>query len=251
MHFDLWTFALQAINVVVLVWLLARFLFRPVAGIVAARRAAANALLADAEATRAKAQAEAAALAKQRRELTADGESITAAARASAEAERATIVHQAESAAAKLRDDAEQAIAREQQVGHEAFEREASDLALTIAMRLLERLPVRVLNQAFLEGIAEVLATHPARASLTGAPVEVRSAAPLEPTTQAECEAMLTRLIGPVYELTFRTDPALIAGIELAFSDVLIRNSWQADLERIRSRLHEDFGHDVASQRLA
>jgi len=189
-------------------------------------------------------------LAEQRRELTADGESITAAARASAEAERATIVHQAESAAAKLRDDAEQAIAREQQVRHEALEHEAEDLALTIAMRLLERLPVRVLNQAFLEGIAEVLATHPARASLMGVPVEVRSAAPLEPTSRAECEAMLTRLIGGVHELTFRTDPTLIAGVELAFSDVLIRNSWRADLERIRSKLHEDLGHDVASQRL-
>ena len=45
MHFDPWTLALQTINVLVLVWLLAHFLFRPVAGIIAARRAAADALM--------------------------------------------------------------------------------------------------------------------------------------------------------------------------------------------------------------
>ena len=37
MHIDLWTLGLQTINVLVLVWLLARFLFRPVAAIVVQR----------------------------------------------------------------------------------------------------------------------------------------------------------------------------------------------------------------------
>ena len=90
MHLDPWTLALQTINVLVLVWLLARFLFRPVAAIIAARRAAADALMADAEAARAKAAAEAAALAQQRQGLADDGDRIVAAARAAAEAERAT-----------------------------------------------------------------------------------------------------------------------------------------------------------------
>jgi F-type H+-transporting ATPase subunit b len=251
MHFDLWTLALQTINVVVLIWLLARFLFRPVAGIVAARRVAADALIAEAEATRAKAQTEAASLAEQRRKLAADGERITAAARAAAETERATIVQQAEEATTRLRDEAEQAIERQQKEAREALEHEAVDLALTIATRLLQRLPVRVSNQAFLEGIAEVLATHPSRASLSGNRVEVRSAAPLDPASRRECEAMLARLLGRVSELTFRTDPTLIAGVELAFPDVVVRNSWRSDLERITVALHEISRHDVASQRLA
>ena len=69
MHLDPWTFALQTINVLILVWLLAHFLFRPVTAIIAARRAASDALMADAEAARGKATAEAAALAQQRQEL--------------------------------------------------------------------------------------------------------------------------------------------------------------------------------------
>jgi F-type H+-transporting ATPase subunit b len=251
MHLDPWTLVLQTVNVVVLVWLLSRFLFRPIVDIVAARRAAANALIADAEAIRAKAQTEAAAVTQQRGELVADGERIRAAARDSAEAERATVLRQAEGTASRLRDEAEQAIAREQQATREALEHEATDLALTIATRLLERLPVRILNQAFLEGITEVLATHSSRASLSGSPVEVRSAAPLDAASQADCKAMLVRLLGHVPELTFRTDPRLIAGVELAFPDVVVRNSWQSDLARITAVLQEESRNDIATQRLA
>ena len=50
MRVDWWTLALQTANVLVLIWLLARFLFRPVAEIVARRQDEANRLLADAAA---------------------------------------------------------------------------------------------------------------------------------------------------------------------------------------------------------
>ena len=46
MHFDWWTLALQTVNVLVLIWILARFFFRPVADIVAKRQAEADKLLA-------------------------------------------------------------------------------------------------------------------------------------------------------------------------------------------------------------
>ena len=52
MRIDWWTLALQTVNVLVLVWLLGRFLFRPVMDIVAKRRGGGK-LLADAAAARA------------------------------------------------------------------------------------------------------------------------------------------------------------------------------------------------------
>ena len=96
MHIDLWTLALQTINVLVLVWLLARFLFRPVAAIIAARRAAADKLLADAAAKLQQATDEAAAIAHQREGLAGEGQRILAEARATAEAERATLMQHAD-----------------------------------------------------------------------------------------------------------------------------------------------------------
>ena len=38
----------------------------------------------------------------------------------------------------------------------------------------------------------------------------------------------------------FRTDPACIAGIELHSPNTIMRNSWRADLDRIRKELGRD-----------
>jgi F-type H+-transporting ATPase subunit b len=251
MHLDLWTLALQTINVLVLVWLLAHFLFRPVAGIIAARRAAADAMLSDAAAAKAAAAAETAALAEQRQGLNGDGERIVGAARVAAETERATMLRQTEEAVAKLHAESRQTIDHDRDSMREALEREAADLAVTIATRLLERLPVRVMNQVFMEGVAELLATRSIDASLIGAPLEVRSAVPLDAVSQTDCRSMLTRILGAAPEITFRTDPTLIAGIDLATPHLVVRNSWRADLDRIAGALHEDAAHDVASQHVA
>ena len=87
MRFDWTTLLLQTVNLLVLVWLLRRFLFRPVMGIIAERRRAADALLADAEAARDAARTEAEDVAKRRQSLAAEGDQLLASAHASAEAD--------------------------------------------------------------------------------------------------------------------------------------------------------------------
>ena len=62
MRFDWWTLALQFVNVVVLIWLLSRFLFRPVADIIAARQAAITRSLDDVATKQAQVDAERAAI---------------------------------------------------------------------------------------------------------------------------------------------------------------------------------------------
>jgi F-type H+-transporting ATPase subunit b len=249
MHLDLWTIGLQAVNVLVLVWLLSRFLFRPVAGIIAARRQAADAMLAEADAARAKAAAEANGLAQQRQGLADEKERMLAAVREDAQGERDAILRQVNEAAAKLRAAAEEAIERERKAAQGALHSDAAKLALTIAERLSERLPARVLNAAFLEGLAAVLPARPAAA--TPMPIEVRSAAPLDDTSRAACRTMVTSWLGAAPEITFRTDTSLIAGIELAMSGLVIRNNWRADLDRIARALHDEADHDTALQPVA
>ena len=243
MHLDPWTLALQTVNVLVLVWLLARFLFRPVAAVIAARRQAADKLLADAEAVRQHALDEATALARQRDGLASEGQHIIADARAAAEAERATLLQHAAEAAARTQADARQAMARDERAMSETLEREAGDLAVTIATRLLQRLPPQALNRAFVQAAAETLTTHPARASLAGAELDLCSAVPLDAAAQADSRDILTRAIGGKPQVSFRTDPALIAGIEITGPDVLIRNSWRADLDRIARALQQEESH--------
>ena len=52
MQIDWWTLGLQAVNALVLIWLLAHFLFRPVVNAIGTRQKAAGQLLADAKAAK-------------------------------------------------------------------------------------------------------------------------------------------------------------------------------------------------------
>ena len=58
MQIDWWTLGLQTVNALVLIWLLAHFLFRPVVDAIAGRQKAAGQLLADAQAAKAAAESE-------------------------------------------------------------------------------------------------------------------------------------------------------------------------------------------------
>ena len=89
MTIDWWTLGLQAVNVLILIWLLARFFWKPVAGMIAARRDEVAKTLAEAEAKRAEATAAAAEIEKTRAGFAGEREAVLAAARDAAEKDRA------------------------------------------------------------------------------------------------------------------------------------------------------------------
>ena len=254
MHIDLWTLALQAINAIVLIWLLARFLFRPVTAIVAKRRQAADALLAEATAVREQAQKAAAELAQQRQGIGAEADRALDDARNAAEAERTRLRELGAQDAAQARSEAAIAIARERDAMQHDLDARAGELAVTIARRLLQPLPAAVVTTAMLRGLVEKIAAMPEadrqRLASSDDMTEIVTAAPLDAAEQAECREMLANALG-VTALRFSVDPALIAGIELRLPHALIRNSWRDDLERIERELHSEHDHDARPQRVA
>ena len=92
-----------------------------------------------------------------------------------------------------------------------ALEAEARQLAVTIAARLLARIPPQAATAALLEMLDAWLATLPAAdlTNLAGArePLEVATAAALDEAAQAACAAMLRRRLGDGLRLRFVTDP--------------------------------------------
>jgi F-type H+-transporting ATPase subunit b len=244
MHFDWTTLLLQTVNLLVLVWLLQRFLFRPVMAIIAARKCAADALLADAEAARDTARAETERIANSRKSLVAEGDHILADAHASAEAERSELLQQAKQAAARTQQAAETTLDQERVRLRRALEAEARQLAVTIAARLLERIPPQAATAGLLQMLDAWLATLPAAALAnlagTGETLEVATAAALDEPAQTSCAAMLRRRLGDGPRLRFVTDPALIAGVELRGPHARLSNTWRADLDRIAEELAKD-----------
>ena len=103
MHIDWWTLALQTVNVLILIWILARFFFRPIAEIIAKRQDEMNKLFADAEAARKHAADARSEAEKARAEIGAERDQLLAEAQKSAQTEKAKLLQQASQEAAKLR----------------------------------------------------------------------------------------------------------------------------------------------------
>lgn len=239
MTIDWWTLGIQAVNVAILVWLLGHFFWRPMAAMIAARRAAVERTLADAEAARVQAAGALADIERTRAGFAAERDAILAAARAEAEQARAALLDQATTEAAALAVAARAGIAAERAAAEQAWADRAGRLAVDIAGRLLDRLDQGCVQAAFLEGLVVALAGQPAsvRAAADGGRLEAVSAAPLGPADQAQCRARIAAALGGSPAIDFRVDPSLIAGLELRGANLLVRNSWRADLARILTEL--------------
>ncbi|CAB3788990.1 ATP synthase subunit b [Paraburkholderia caffeinitolerans] len=243
MHIDWSTLALQTVNALVLVWLLARFLFRPVAEIVAARQKAAQALLADAEASRNAAQADQAAASAETARLAASREAVLQAAQAEADVHKTALLEAARVEAAQLRSDAQAELERARTAQARAIEDDAARLAVGIAGRLLDRLPPQARVQGFIDGAAEALAALPpdtrAEFAAHGEPLALTAARALSAAEAAACAAAFGAALGRPVTLQVREDPALIAGLELTSAHAAVRNHLRHDLDAIRESLLE------------
>jgi F-type H+-transporting ATPase subunit b len=244
MHIDWWTLALQTVNVLILIWLLARFLFRPVMDIVIKRQREASKLLDEAAQSR-RAAAEASAKAERERAgIAAEREKLIGQAHDAAQQEKQALLAQAAQEIGKRRDEANAAIARSEAAAEAAVIDRASTLAIDVARRLLARFPAPDLVANFIDETCRDLRALPpqVRRSLASVataehPIEVVSAMPLSDDNKRRIGATFKEVFGRELPLTFRSDTAIINGIEMQAQNIIIRNSWRADLDRIRREL--------------
>jgi F-type H+-transporting ATPase subunit b len=247
MHVDWWTLAFQTVNVLILIWILGRFFFRPVVNIIAKRQDEVNSALAEAAAARRNADDVRAETDKARAEIGAERDRLVAEARTSAQKERADLLARSSQEIAQQRSEAEAANARDQTAAEQAIIARASELSVEIARRLLGRFPPDIALSAFLDGLCRELHTLPpeTRDGFTSATtpdraVEIVTAAPLTEEEARKVGDALKAELSSEPAFVFRADPALIAGIELRSASAIVRNSWQGDLERIRLELDRD-----------
>jgi F-type H+-transporting ATPase subunit b len=250
MHLDLWTLGLQAANFLVLVWLLHRFLYRPVLAVIAKRQAAMDKLVADAAADRKEAADVRQDLERQRMGLDQERQAVLTAARDAAETERKAILAKAEDNAAAVRAAAQKAFEDEREDAARQAGRDAARLAAAMARRLLQETPPGELQARMLERVCEDVKTLgaeakrgiAARAGSASGGVEVVTAEPLDPTGQQAFAEQLGQALGAQVRPSFQVDPALIAGVEVRFPFTIVRRSWSEDLRRIQSELDHDDG---------
>lgn len=245
MTIDWWTLGLQTLNVLILIWLLQHFFWRPVAAMIEQRRAAAQGMLAEAETKRHDAATALAEIEKTRAGFAKERESILAAAHEAAEQARAARLTEALSEANAFKAAARQEIETEKQAAEKDWTERASQLALDIATRLAARLDGAAVRTSFLNWLlAEIKglpeATRQAVAG-NGISLEAIAAAPLAPADQEHYRQLIGEAFGGNPRINFAVDPALIAGLELRGPHLLVTNSWRADLGQILGDiLHAD-----------
>ncbi len=222
---DWFTVVAQIANFALLVWLLKRFLYRPVLEAMAAREQRVRETVAAADRQKSEAETEAASWRARQAELAAQKDSLLKAARDEAARVREELLAQArqetETRAAQWRE----ALARDWQEFRGQLARRTQDEALAIARQALrdmadaeieERMVAAFLKKlSALDGGEKAKMQATARASTR--PLLVRSAFPLASLTQSRVRAALHDLLATQNEVQFEVAPGVIAGVEVAF----------------------------------
>jgi len=244
MTIDWWTLGIQTVNVVILVWLLGRFFWRPLAAMIEQRRAMAQRLVTEAEGKRSEAVAALAEVERTRAGFAQEREAILAEAYEAAERARVARLEGVAKEASSLEAAAKAAIETEKAEVDKAWAERASRLAVEIAERLVGRLDGPAVRAAFLDLLlAEIRALpDPVRQAVAanGVTLQTISPTPLEPADQQRYRELIGEAFGARPQITFKADPALIAGLELHGPHLVVSNSWRTDLTRILADLTHD-----------
>jgi F-type H+-transporting ATPase subunit b len=243
MTIDFWGLGLQAVNVLILVWLLSRVFWRPVAKAIETREAAAKTLIGDAETTKAKVDAALAEVAETRAGLEAERQTLLAEAAAKAETAAKATLAEALEKAEQITDAARLANAREIDAARAENAAKSAQLAVDIARKLLTRLDTASIQAAFLDLLVQAIEHLPAndRAALVGtaADIDLVSASDLADADKAKIATAIRDAIGGEPKLTFVTDPDLIAGFEIRTAHFVLHDSWRSDLSEILGGLKD------------
>lgn len=248
MQIDWWTLALQAVNFLVLVWLLWRFLYRPVKQVVEKRRVLAEQAFADAEKRGNEADAARRELEAQRAGLVRDREDLLARLHEEQEAERAKVLEQARAEAARIVEAAQAGLAAEREAAFRELRAQAATLAGDMAATLLGKVGATAPNGPFLEELVrefgalavEERARLQKDAASADPGVTVATAAPLSEEEQAHWRARLAADLNLPERIAFVCEPDILGGAELRFPHAVLKFSWSEQLRKATDLVKSD-----------
>jgi F-type H+-transporting ATPase subunit b len=223
MLIDWFTVGAQVVNFLILVWLLKRFLYKPILNAIDAREERIAAELADADAKKAEALKERDEFRRKNEEFDGHRAALLSEATGEAKAERRRLLDEAREAADALRAKQQETLRRDAHSLNQALTRRTRQEVFAIARKALtdlattsleERLGevfirrLREMDGGAKESLAEALKT-------ASEPALVRSAFDLPAEQRATIQDAINETFSAEIQLRFETAPDLIGGIEL------------------------------------
>lgn len=249
MEFDLWTFGLQTVNFIALVWLLKVFLYSPVMAAIARRQTENAQAMENAKQVEKRAQSEVEKLDAKYEEIDEERKQILADARIAESRAYDKLIQQGREEVDKLRDLAKKDIEREYHKAEIEMRQGASDLAITLARHILLESSPDDLNGVFLKKIVgHFQSITPAEFSniedhLADGEVNIITAEKLDIKGQKLWKNTIGNVFKKEVNFTFSVDASLIAGANIQFSNGLISFNWRDILDEIKATLYERADH--------
>jgi F-type H+-transporting ATPase subunit b len=244
---DWFTIVAQIINFLILLWLLKRFLYKPIMNAMNEREKKITHRLTDAE----RAQAEAKDMAEQYRQRTAELEnqraSLIQEARNEADSLRKDLLHQARQEVDEVQERWHRSIQQEKEAFLRDLYQRASQQTYEIARKALSDLANKDLETHVVENFLLKLKDLGAkdRTSLESALVEtggviiIRSAFEIPPDLREKLISHIESVASNGYQVHFEKFPEVICGIELKLGGKKISWSLSSYLEILHENLSE------------
>ena len=224
MPIDWFTVIAQLVNFLILVWLLKRFLYKPILHAIDEREKGIATQLAQAEAKKAEAQKERDDFQHKNEAIDQERAALLKKATDEARAERQRLLDEARKDADALRAKRQETLRNEQRNLNQEISRWAQREVFAIARKTLVDLAATSLEErmgaVFVQRLLAL--TGPAKEQLaaslktTNLPARVRSAFPLPPEQRAAIQQALNETLSADIHIQFETVPELVGGIELS-----------------------------------
>lgn len=229
MLFDWFTIGAQTLNFLILVWLMKRFLYKPILDAIDAREKRIALALADAAAKQTEAQKKRDEYQQKTGAFDLQRKDLLARAREEVKAERQRLLDEARQAADALSVKRRDALTSEMRSLHQDIARRCQQEVFAIAQKVLSDLSGVSLEERMVEVFTQRLRNldPEARAGLDQAlkssanTALVRSAFELPPARRDVLKQALNETFPPDIQVSFETTPDLIGGIEL------VANGWK------------------------
>ncbi len=224
MLIDWFTVGAQALNFLVLVWLLKRFLYKPILDAIEAREKRIAAELADAAAKEGEAQKERDEFQHKNEEFDQQRAALLGKATDEAKVERQRLIDEARQAADALGAKRQEALRNDAQELNQAISRRTQQEVFAIARKALTDLASTSLEERLGEVFTRRLRTMDGKAKeclgealkTASQPALVRSVFDLPEEQRAAIQNALNETFSAEIRLRFETAPDLVSGIELS-----------------------------------
>jgi F-type H+-transporting ATPase subunit b len=224
MLIDWFTVGAQALNFLILVWLMKHFLYKPILKAIDAREKRIAKELSDADAKKVEAQKEHDEFQKKNEEFDQQRAALLTKATDEAKAERQRLLDEARKAADALSAKRQESLRNDAQNLNQTISLRTQQEVFAIAQKALADLATTSLEERMGEVFTRRLRTmdEPAKASLGAAlttasePALLRSALALPAEERAKIQNAINETFSADIHLRFETAPDLVSGIELA-----------------------------------